>query len=734
MKRKVFSIIIVSLMLFGLAGCDRFLGWIQPSTTLSTTAVTTLSSSTRAQTTTTFNNTIYDLYLLAVESLQTTLTYEEWLESIRGPQGIPGEDGREVRFQVADSWIYWQYVGDSEWTPLLSLSLLTGPKGEAGASLELAVIDEMLKWRQVGEENWQDLLSIAALMGVAGSDGQEVELSLSATHLRWKYETDSTWQDLIELASLHGQDAKEVVLDVIDQSLRWQYVGDSEWTPLIDLATLSGSDGRGISSADINSQGELIITYTDDTSDNLGEILRLHTVNFKGFGSYLIDSKTYRHGAEISYPIPPLISGYTFTEWDTTLTVATDDLTVNAHYEINTYQVAFTNQEHSIIKTETVPFQMNATPPALPDLPGYRLIGWDQDLHAIVADLVVHPLYEEITYTAEEIYELARPATVEIEVLGQWGDPMKIGSGFFISENGDLVTNYHVIEGGYSLNVYLSDGSDPLVVSDVLWYDEVRDLAILKVDSPSLLPYLPLSDRSNKTGSLVFALGSPLGLTGSLSTGIISTASRIINDVDYIQITAPLSPGNSGGPLLNHFGEVIGVNTATYPDGQNLNLAVNIGLLDQTDSSRATTLPALYQDYWNYEVAPWVNLKTEIEPNNFMAEADVLTENGTTIAGILSDKDDSDWFAFSLSTSVTLTAILFPDDALDLAFFQLALKDDTGALLAEESFGRFDAYDVLFIQIELTPEATDTYYLVVTMSAEGAEETNVAYDLFYHLN
>ncbi|MDY0373321.1 MAG: hypothetical protein RBQ86_04305, partial [Candidatus Izemoplasmatales bacterium] len=92
------------------------------------------------------------------------------------------------------------------------------------------------------------------------------------------------------------------------------------------------------------------------------------------------------------------------------------------------------------------------------------------------------------------------------------------------------------------------------------------------------------------------------------------------------------------------------------------------------------------------------------------------------------------WIAFSLSTSVTLTAILFPDDALDLAFFQLALKDDTGALLAEESFGRFDAYDVLFIQIELTPEATDTYYLVVTMSAEGAEETNVAYDLFYHLN
>lgn len=736
MKRKVFFFLILFFLGFSLFGCNQFLPWSPPTTTVTAPPVTTISDTT-PEITTLINDPIHDLYLLALNSQQTSLTYEEWLESVRGPQGIPGEDGREIRLQVENSWIRWQYLDSSEWTDLLPLSMLIGPKGdsgEPGEPVELTVSEGMVKWRNAGGESWTDLISLATLTGVPGVAGERVELSLSDTHLRWKLESDSSWQDLIELATLHGQDAKDILLDVTDETLRWQLVGDAEWSPLIDLETLAGADGRGITQADINAQGELVITYSDDSVDNLGKILTLHTVNFQGFGGYLIDAQIHAHGDPLTYPDAPNVTGYTFSAWDNDVTLVLGNLTIRALYDKNTYQVSFTDHNQIQVKTQTVSYQNAATPPLLPEWPGHRFLGWDQDLDSIDKDLEVHPLYEEITYDAEQIYELAIPATVEIEMLGQWGDPMKLGSGFFISESGDLVTNYHVIEGGYSANVYLASGIDPLVVSEVLWYDEELDLAILKTNPVVPVPYLRLSERPLATGAPVFALGSSLGLTGSLSTGIIATASRLIDEVDYIQITAPLSPGNSGGPLLNKYGEVIGVNTATFPNGQNLNLAVNIQQLEVTDTSKKTTLPVLYEDYWNYLIAPWVVIASESEPNNEMITADPLTDNGTTMAGTLLDKDDTDWFKFTLPSTKTLTAILFPEDELDLGNFGFTLQDGSGSVLAEYKVGRFDAYDVLFIQIELTVTDPTTYYLVLDMIGEDVGITNVNYDLFFHLN
>jgi hypothetical protein len=177
--------------------------------------------------------------------------------------------------------------------------------------------------------------------------------------------------------------------------------------------------------------------------------------------------------------------------------------------------------------------------------------------------------------SAVEIYKQCTKAMVEIKIkTADGGD--SLGSGFFISEN-KIVTNYHVIEGAVSVTVIDYEGKEypVLYLHD---YNKDFDLAILGVEADhkaAILSYLP-----SKIGDRIYAIGSPYGLTGTFSSGIISKDIRKLElDIIYTQITASLSRGNSGGPLINRFGEVIGVNTFTRSEGQNLNFAVPITYL-----------------------------------------------------------------------------------------------------------------------------------------------------------
>lgn len=96
---------------------------------------------------------------------------------------------------------------------------------------------------------------------------------------------------------------------------------------------------------------------------------------------------------------------------------------------------------------------------------------------------------------------------------------------------------------------------------------------------------LPLCEDKVIAGERIYTVGSPYGYTGTFSSGIVGNALRVMDEVEYIQITAPISRGNSGGPLLNRFGEVIGVNTLTRLDAQNVNFSVAIKYLKQLDLS-----------------------------------------------------------------------------------------------------------------------------------------------------
>jgi serine protease Do len=151
------------------------------------------------------------------------------------------------------------------------------------------------------------------------------------------------------------------------------------------------------------------------------------------------------------------------------------------------------------------------------------------------------------------------------------------GSGFFISEDGYLVTNAHVVEDSEEITVIMDDGRE--LDAELVGADPRTDLALLKVEGDDFT-YVSMSEEEPKVGQWVLAVGNPFGLGGSVSAGIISAEGRDIGSGpydDYLQIDAPVNRGNSGGPAFNTQGEVVGVNTAIYsPSGGNVGIAFAI--------------------------------------------------------------------------------------------------------------------------------------------------------------
>jgi serine protease Do len=158
-----------------------------------------------------------------------------------------------------------------------------------------------------------------------------------------------------------------------------------------------------------------------------------------------------------------------------------------------------------------------------------------------------------------------------------------LGSGFVIHEDGYCVTNNHVIDRAREIEVDLPDGRK--LQADLVAADPDNDIAILKLKSDTPLPYLKLGDSSDLLiGEPVIAVGNPLGYSHSVSTGIVSAVHRKLEDPrvkleDLIQTDAAINPGNSGGPLLNAYGQVIGINTAIRGDAQNIGFAIQVNRL-----------------------------------------------------------------------------------------------------------------------------------------------------------
>ena len=189
------------------------------------------------------------------------------------------------------------------------------------------------------------------------------------------------------------------------------------------------------------------------------------------------------------------------------------------------------------------------------------------------------PSQERAKLTVAEIYSRYSPSVVSIKTKNKENDELGSGSGFVISQDGFIVTNAHVIKGAHQLELKINGKTfnDSTLVKNI----QDLDIVILKVDAHGLKPLYIGNSEGLFGGQFIVALGNPMGFEQSVSSGIVS-AVRTNRQMKVIQITAPLSPGSSGGPLLNEYGEVVGITTlASFFMAQNLNFAVPINYLDK---------------------------------------------------------------------------------------------------------------------------------------------------------
>lgn len=249
--------------------------------------------------------------------------------------------------------------------------------------------------------------------------------------------------------------------------------------------------------------------------------------------------------------------------------------------------------------TGLIPFQLTASPTAAPQTTLAPLPGGQTDLVSQQDRMVA-------------IYGQVSPGVVTIQTSQLDGTPVGLGSGWVYSADGYIVTNQHVVEGADKVEVDFPSGDKAF--GNVVGTDLDSDLAVIKVDVPAaVLHPLTLGDSDQlKVGQIVVAIGNPFGLNGTMTTGIVSALGRALQSNrqapggsgsyfsagDIIQTDAALNPGNSGGPLLNLNGEVVGVNrairttsttTSGDPTNSGIGFAISINIVKRV-------VPYLIQD------------------------------------------------------------------------------------------------------------------------------------------
>ncbi|HEX7294327.1 MAG TPA: tetratricopeptide repeat-containing serine protease family protein [Pyrinomonadaceae bacterium] len=177
-----------------------------------------------------------------------------------------------------------------------------------------------------------------------------------------------------------------------------------------------------------------------------------------------------------------------------------------------------------------------------------------------------------------ELVRKVKPAVVSIITYDADGEPLMTGSGFFI-DHCKVVTNLHVIRGATKVEIKMLDGKGRTYpASGILAVDMEGDLALMRVDvPPERSRSIELASGLPDEGETIFVIGNPLKLEGSVSDGIVSAVREVPNVGRIIQITAPISHGNSGSPVFNLRGQVLGVVTVKVTNGQNINLAIAAG-------------------------------------------------------------------------------------------------------------------------------------------------------------
>ena len=189
-----------------------------------------------------------------------------------------------------------------------------------------------------------------------------------------------------------------------------------------------------------------------------------------------------------------------------------------------------------------------------------------------------------------------QPSVVVILTYDKEGKALAQGSGFFISKDGNIITNRHVLQGANSAQVKVANGK-MFPVKEILAEDSEGDIILISADIPKdFIHPLSVSNILPEAGEHIIVIGNPLGLEQSVADGIASAVRDIPSFGKIIQITAPISPGSSGSPVVNMKGEVVGVTTFQMVEGQNLNFAIPADRITKVKSGRGKPLAGREED------------------------------------------------------------------------------------------------------------------------------------------
>ena len=313
----------------------------------------------------------------------------------------------------------------------------------------------------------------------------------------------------------------------------------------------------------------------------------------------------------------------------------------------------------------------------------------------------------QTTLPAEDIAEKALAATVYLEMKDKNGKTLGIGSGFFVKPN-LIATNYHVIEGAAKGTAKLVGKYITYNIEGVTATDKINDLALLKVTAYGIKP-LSLGDSDAvRIGATVYVAGNPKGLEGTFSDGIISSR-RDKDTKERLQMTAPISPGSSGGPVINRKGEVIGISFAGHQalDAQNLNFAIPSkylkALLEQSKPAKPLSQGKYSISAETYFL--WGNAKYELD-DYVGAIADytkaIRLKPDFAAAYFLRGFAKAKLGQYTAAISDCDITIRLKPDYAEAYYFRGFTKHYLG-----QHFAAISDYD---IAIRLEPDAADAYY------------------------
>lgn len=299
-----------------------------------------------------------------------------------------------------------------------------------------------------------------------------------------------------------------------------------------------------------------------------------------------------------------------------------------------------------------------------------------------------------------------------------------LGSGFIISKDGYIFTNYHVVEMADKILVKLSDGKE--YEATTVGKDKNTDIALLKIKPRNSLPVAVLGDSAKlRVGDWVIAIGNPFGLTQTVTAGIVSAKGRVIGAGpydDFIQTDASINPGNSGGPLFNLAGEVVGINTAIVAQGQGIGFAIPINMANQIlpDLKTKGKVARGWLGVSIQDITEDIAKKLKLKAQEGVLVADVFKDDPADKAGIqtgdvivaLNDKKVKDthellMIVAGIKVGETVKVNIMRDGTEKIFKVRIAERPERDQLAQREKGGEFFGMTVQGI----TPEIADHFGL-----------------------